>query len=141
MGLLEKTFVVTNEDYDQGFGLDCFRERYSLKVGKQGDTKVFTKWVFPQKYDRNTRENYPGEKAFPMSVELPEDYEDAAIALVQVAAALAKEEDLDFDDIVRKAASTKSKKRGKPGTEKRRKPPRPKWEDDDPGISDDDIPF
>lgn len=144
MGLLEKTFIQTNKDYNQGFGLDCFRDRYSLRAGKQGDSKVFMRWVFPQKYDRESKESYPGDNAFPMAIELPEDSEDACEALMIMALAIAKEEDLDADAVYDHAKRSKGKgssKSRRSEAPKKKAPPRPKWEDDDPGVSDDDIPF
>ena len=68
MGLLERTFVITDDRYDVGCGLQEYNGTYSLVEAKKGEKKTFMKWVYPQKYDVDTKENYPGDKAFPKSV-------------------------------------------------------------------------
>jgi len=77
MGLLETTFVITDDRYDSGCGLQEYRGDYSLCEAKKGDSKTFLKWVFPQKYDKDTKENYPGDKAFPMSIKVGSSKEEA----------------------------------------------------------------
>ncbi len=136
MGLMEKTFVVTSDEYNSGAGLDCYKKKYKLLAGKEGDSKVFAKWVFPQKYDPNEKESYPGDKAFPMSIDLPKDYVEAVFALLKWAAALAKEEDIDFQDCIEKFGRTVGRKR------KATRSRQPQQSDDDfPPLTDDDIPF
>ena len=68
MGLLERTFVITDDRYDVGCGLQEYNGTYSLVEAKKGEKKTFMKWVYPQKYDTDTKENFPGDKAFPKSV-------------------------------------------------------------------------
>lgn len=82
MGLLEDTFVITDDRYDSGCGLQKYRGVYSLCAANKGDSKTFLKWVFPQKFDKDTKENYPGDKAFPMSIAIGEGREDT-IAVLQ----------------------------------------------------------
>lgn len=72
MGLLERTFVITDDNYDVGCGLQEYNGTYSLVEAKKGEKKTFMKWVYPQKYDQDTKENYPGDKAFPKSVAIAE---------------------------------------------------------------------
>ena len=125
MGLLEQTFVTTDEEYKQGAGIDKYRDKYSIRVGKMGDSKVFTKWVFPQKWDKEAKESYPGDKAFPMSVELPENPITAVFALLKWAKAICKDDNIDFADVVAKAGAVQ----------------KPKKVDEFPELEDDDIPF
>ena len=68
MGLLERTFVVTDDRYDIGAGLQEYNGTYSLCEAHKGERKTFLRWVYPQKFDQDTKENYPGDKALPKSV-------------------------------------------------------------------------
>lgn len=72
MGLLERTFVITDDRYDVGCGLQEYNGVYSLVEAKKGEKKTFLKWVYPQKFDPDTKENFPGDKAFPKSVAIAE---------------------------------------------------------------------
>lgn len=81
MGLLERTFIVTDDRYDAGCGLQEFKGTYSLCAAKKGESKTFLKWVYPQKYDQDTKENFPGDKAFPMGIALADSKEETVAVL------------------------------------------------------------
>jgi len=81
MGLLERTFVITDARYDVGCGLQEYNGIYSLVEAKKGEKKTFLKWVYPQKFDQDTKENYPGDKAFPKSVAIAEGRQATIAAL------------------------------------------------------------
>ena len=81
MGLLEETFIVTDDAYESGCGLQDYRGTVSLCAAKKGDSKTFLKWVFPQKYDKDTKVNFPGDKAFPMSIAVGDGRKEAAKVL------------------------------------------------------------
>lgn len=81
MSLLDRTFIITDDRYDVGCGLQEYNGVYSLVEAKEGEKKIFLKWVYPQKYDQDTKENFPGDKAFPKSVAIAEGKEATIAAL------------------------------------------------------------
>jgi len=114
MGLLEKTFVVTDDRYDVGAGLQEYNGTYSVCEAKKGEKKTFLKWVYPQKFDKDTRENYPGDKPFPKSVAIANGKEEVIRVLTE------------WLDILE----------GRPGTQ-----PSKNVKTRKPNIAEDDIPF
>jgi hypothetical protein len=63
-------FILTNEQYDSGIALDEYNDKYSIAsayLNKNG--QVALKWVFQQKWDKDTKKSVPG-KNMPLKIEL-----------------------------------------------------------------------
>lgn len=83
MGLLERSFVIMDDRYDAGCGVQEYGGKFSICEAKKGDKKMFLKWVYPQRYDKDTKENYPGDKTFPMSVTFASSKQEAVDTLLR----------------------------------------------------------
>lgn len=92
MSLLGRTFKITDDNYDSGCGMQEYNGTYSVCEAKKGEKKMFLKWVYPQKYDKDTKENYPGDKTFPMSIAVANSKEDAIKTLLRWVAILRGED-------------------------------------------------
>jgi len=62
-----------NDKYGNGILLEEYNGKWSLCMAETGgDGNVYKKWIYPQRYDKETKERYASDKTIPWSIRLGE---------------------------------------------------------------------
>lgn len=102
MSKFEVPFRLEGE-YDEVLLLDKYNDEYGIVLAQESrDGSVYKRWCYPQRRDRQKKDNVPAEKAIPWRVRLGDRKQALTILKGMVAALeghadnLAKKDDIPF---------------------------------------------
>jgi hypothetical protein len=71
MPIEKESFIVTEPDYNSGIALNEYNGKLSLVSAQEGkDGQIWWRKVYPEVFDKDTKQRVVGDKAIPMGVNL-----------------------------------------------------------------------
>lgn len=68
---MDNFLAYENDKYNQGIELEEYNGIYSLVLARQGeDGTIFKNWVFPSRYDKDTKEHKAVSKSLPWKIKI-----------------------------------------------------------------------